>query len=52
MLFIEMNAVCFGNDVVYTCIVATALQTFKCGRHFTAIPLTVYWKAGNYWKRI
>jgi len=45
-----MNVVSFGNDV--ECIVVTALQTFKCGRHFTAIPLTVYWKASNYWKLI
>jgi hypothetical protein len=50
MLFIEMDAVCFGNDVGY--IVATALQTFKCGRHFAATALAVYWKASNYWKRI
>jgi len=50
MLFIEMNVVSFGIYVEY--IVATALQTFKCGRHFTALPLNVHWKASNYWKRI
>ena len=50
MLFIEIIAVCFGNDAVY--IATATLQTFKRGRHFTVMPLTVCWKASNYWKRI
>ena len=52
MLFIEINAVCFGNDVGYIVYIAVTLQTFKCGRHFTSIPLAVHWKASKYWKRI
>jgi hypothetical protein len=51
MLFTEIIAVCFGNVVGYV-VAAAALQTFKRGCNFTVLPLTVYWKASNYWKRI